>query len=247
MELNGNLALFEKNEILILDIERKTLPFKTAKDFKIKTCDTWERFVKQINALKNPSGIKDEKLVKEYSDYKIVVIDSFSRLCYLLHKSIVSRGITGFTIWNEFKKNLQWLLLEARVENKILVYLAHDTVQSDAENIDRKVIRVDGQLKGDVEGYFSTILYSYFDRAKQEASERYRFATNTDGIQNAKSPDGMFAERSIPNDLSLVIGSIYNFYGKTITDDFQIDPICIYGKSSTGKSTSIRTLLKQTK
>jgi len=46
----------------------------------------------------------------------------------------------------------------------------------------------------------------------EDNNTSYYFSTQTDGSSTAKSPKGMFEEKLIPNDLSLVAESINSYY-----------------------------------
>ena len=61
-----------------------------------------------------------------------------------------------------------------------------------------------------LEGLFSIVLFGKVKKNK-EAEIRYVFETVNNGENTCKSPRGMFSSDEIPNDLALVIKSIYEY------------------------------------
>ena len=78
----------------------------------------------------------------------------------------------------------------------------------------------------------------------KSSGEAYQFCTNTDGKNSAKSPLGMFESRLIPNDMSLVLGRIYEYYNMANNPAFENSPMIIVGQSGSGKSTSTSFLFE---
>jgi Cdc6-like AAA superfamily ATPase len=232
-------------EVLFIDTERKTLPFRNAAKCKVKTVTTWKQFEATVRA---GSGLMDFSNDKEKADYygpiKVVIIDSFTRVLYLLSEHLKSLQIKGFDFWRDYGDMIEKMHMTWASKGRFIVFTALDEVVRDTDSIDRVVVKVEGKkLEGKIESFFTVVLHTRFNNIKP-VPEAYQFCTNTDGKNTAKSPEGMFADRYIQNDLSFVLGSIYDYYDMASNPDFVPSPIIICGKSGTGKSTSAKYLFE---
>lgn len=72
-------------------------------------------------------------------------------------------------------------------------------------------IKTHGKLikeKITLEGLFTYLLFTKVDAGLEPGETKYLFVTNNDGERLAKTPDGMFEELYIPNDLQLVVEAL---------------------------------------
>jgi hypothetical protein len=232
-------------EVLFIDVERKTLPFRQAAKAKVKTVTSWHQFEA---VLKAGCGLLDLSNDKEKADFydpvKVVFIDSFTRVLYLLSEHLRESKIKGFDFWRDYADILEKMLMTWQSKGRFIVFTALDEIVRDTDSIDSKVIKVDGKkLEGKVESYFTIVLHTQFNPLKP-IPEAYQFCTNTDGKNTAKSPPEMFKDRYIQNDLSFVLGSIYDYYDMETNKEFVPSPIVIVGKSGSGKSSSVKYLFE---
>lgn len=237
---------FEPDEVMFIDTERKNLPFRQSVTSKIKTVLTWDDFMR---TMQDACGVNDLSKFPNRKDYyspiKCVVVDSFTRMLYLLGKVLERQGATGFTFWREFADKLEELLMSWSTDGRFIVFTAIDEVLHNDSVIDSRVARVEGRKhKGAIESYFNVVLHTHYDRTK-EPPESYRFMTQTDGYTSAKSPYGMFDQMYIQNDMAHVLGSYYDFYDMKNNPDFKPSPILIVGRSGWGKSTSFKYLFEE--
>jgi hypothetical protein len=68
---------------------------------------------------------------------------------------------------------------------------------------------IDNQIN--LEGLFTVVLYTNVEENK-DGSVNYEFITNRYKKIPAKSPDGMFGETKIPNNLQLVVETLNEYY-----------------------------------
>jgi hypothetical protein len=229
---------FNPKEVFVINTEDKLLPFKSSVKIKNKVVKTWTEFE---SVMKDACGMntKMSDKAKEYFEpVKIVFVDSFTRILYLLSKHLKSQGVRGHDFWKEYRDTLEQLLMDWKTSGKQLVFTAIDEVIQDSDSVYRTVASIDGSLKGKVESYFGIVLWTKFNAMKQRP-ECYQFEVNSsDGKTNAKSPVGMFDSVFIQNDLSFVLDKVHEYYDIANTK-ITPPPILIVGKSGSGKSTSL--------
>lgn len=63
-----------------------------------------------------------------------------------------------------------------------------------------------------LEGLFTIVLFTNIKMNQQSQSLDYVFITQNDGTTTAKSPKGMFETMEIPNDISLLVKKINDYY-----------------------------------
>jgi hypothetical protein len=93
-------------------------------------------------------------------------------------------------------------------------YFSHpDTVEDGGDIIGYKMKTsgklIDNQIN--LEGLFTVVLYTNVEENK-DGSVNYEFVTNRYKKIPAKSPDGMFTETKIPNNLQLVVDTLNEYY-----------------------------------
>lgn len=229
---------FNPKEVFVINTEDKLLPFKSSVKIKNKVIKTWPEFESVMKDACGMNPMMSEKAKEYFEPVKIVFVDSFTRILYLLSKYLKSQGVRGHDFWKEYRDTLEQLLMDRKTSGKQLVFTAIDEVIQDSDSVYRTVVSVDGSLKGKVESYFGIVLWTKFNAMKQRP-ECYQFETNSsDGKTNAKSPVGMFDSVFIQNDLSFVLDKIHEYYDIANTK-LTPPPVLIVGKSGSGKSTSL--------
>jgi len=117
--------------------------------------------------------------------------------------------VKGYDKFAEMGQNFWSILtLASKLRPGLKIYiLAHE---DDLGN-ERKIKTLGKMLedKGCPEGLATIVLWA--EKKQVEGKPIYYFATQSDGVTNAKSPMGMFPEE-IPNDLSLVSSRIDEYY-----------------------------------
>ena len=95
--------------------------------------------------------------------------------------------------------------------DKHIVYLAIDGAYEGDDGVQERFVAVDGnRWKKRVEKEFVVCLYT--DNHYSNDKTDYRFRTQSQGKDSAKSPMGMFDELYIDNDLQKVIDKCNEYY-----------------------------------
>lgn len=190
-----SLRNFKANEVGIINVISKPLPFKNENKIKIINTDNYTDIKTIIEGSKTPSIVID--------DAGYLITNQFMR-----KHSNTGGGNAVFSLYNDIADSF-WNLTEQikkLPDNKVVYIIMHED-KNDFGDIKPKTI---GKLIDDkvcLEGLFSIVL-----RAKKVDKNYYFFTQATDG-DVAKSPIGMFNDLYIDNDLKLVDSKIREFYG----------------------------------
>lgn len=189
-----SLRNFKSEEVGIINVISKPLPFKNVNGLKTIDTDNYE----------------DIKKVLEKSKTKSIVIDDAGYLItnqFMRKHASAGGGNAVFNLYNDIADRF-WSLTEivkALPNDKIVYFFMHED-KNDFGDIKPKTI---GKLIDDkvcLEGLFSIVL-----RAKKVDKNYYFFTQSTEN-DVAKSPIGMFNELYIDNDLKQVDNIIRDFY-----------------------------------
>lgn len=196
-------------ETYIINVAKKELPFKGSE----KLYNTEKKNYKEID-----DANEITRLLKVISDkaphIKNIVIEDSN---YIMGFTMVDKATeTGFTKFSIMAKDMVDLFRTARtLRNDITVfYLSHPETIEDAGEIIGYKIKTAGKLIDNqvlLEGLLTVCLYTLVEE-KKDGTVDYNFITNRFRKYPAKSPDGMFADVKIPNDLQLVADSLTNYY-----------------------------------
>jgi hypothetical protein len=134
---------FNPKEVFVINTEDKLLPFKSSVKIKNKVIKTWPEFE---SVMKDACGMNprmSEKAKEYFEPVKIVFVDSFTRILYLLSKYLKSQGVRGHDFWKEYRDTLEQLLMDWKTSGKQLVFTAIDEVIQDSDSVYRTVVSVD--------------------------------------------------------------------------------------------------------
>ena len=181
---------FNKDEILIINVAGKDLPFKEPKGgFEKINTDNYREIKKAI----------------QLTQKKVIIIDDAQ---YLMANEFMRRATEkGFDKFTEIAQNF-WDLQRAidALPNDVIVYELSHIDRDDKGNEKAKTIGKLLDEKITLEGMFSIVLKTY---VKDGA---YKFATQNNGSDTTKSPIGLFYDKLIDNDLKYVDTMIRNYY-----------------------------------
>jgi hypothetical protein len=190
------------DQTLIFNIENKVLPFDTTK------------FPYVISGPDKPVATQiidiDTTLAQaKKTPIKYLVLDSFTKYWELLYARCRATN-TGYDIFNAFNSGIfNFIDGLKQVRDKFIILLCTDELVSVAlatgASVSRSRISTIGkQWEGKIEKEFSIILFTSILVDEKNKSISYRFMTNTDGVNSAKSPPLLGLDKYIPNDIKLV-------------------------------------------
>jgi hypothetical protein len=175
---------------------------------------------KEISILKKEVEDANEisRLLKTISDkaphIKNIIIEDSN---YIMGFNMVAKATeVGYTKFSLMAKDMVDLFRTARQlrEDIIVFYLTHPEEIMDGQDVIGYKIKTAGKLIDNqvlLEGLLTVCLYTHVEENK-DGTANYQFLTNRFRKYPAKSPDGMFQELKIPNDLQLVANSLTNYY-----------------------------------
>lgn len=189
----------------VISVEKGRLPFKS----KIKVA----RIPK---SLKNPDGTEVSSysalnraryawltnVIKNSKGVKSIVIDDSQ---YLLVNEMFDRSSEkGYDKFTDIAKNFRDLVhfvYEGAPDDVIVYFLHHSETGADG----REKCKTIGKMLEEklvIEGMFDVVIYC----------ADHKFYTQANEISSAKTPEGMFEELEIPNDLALVDKAIRDYW-----------------------------------
>jgi hypothetical protein len=199
----------DPKETYIINVAKKELPFKGSE----KLYNTENKNYKEVD-----DAIDISKLLKGISEkaphIKNIIIEDSN---YIMGFNMVAKATeTGFTKFSLMAKDMVDLVRTARQlrDDIIVFYFTHPEEVLDGGDIIGYKIKTAGKLidnQINLEGLFTVVLYTNVEEKKDGAID-YNFVTNRYKKFPAKSPDGMFAEIKIPNNLQEVSNTIREYY-----------------------------------
>ena len=199
----------DPKETYIINVAKKELPFKGSE----KLYNTENKNYKEVDDANEISRLL--KVISEKAPHiKNIVIEDSN---YIMGFNIVSKATeVGFTKFSVMAKDMVELFRTARtLRDEITVfYLTHpETIEDGGEIIGYK-IKTAGKLIDNqvlLEGLLTVCLYTLVEESK-DGTASYNFITNRFRKYPAKSPDGMFQDLKIPNDLQFVVNKVNEYY-----------------------------------
>lgn len=196
-------------ETYIINVAKKELPFKGSD----KLYNAEKKNYKEVDDANEIS-----RLLRTISDkaphIKNIIIEDSN---YIMGFNIVSKATeVGFTKFSIMARDMVELFREARKlrdDLKVFYFTHHETIEEAGEIIGYKIKTagklIDNQIV--LEGLLTICLYTYVEENK-DGTSTYNFLTNRFKKYPAKSPDGMFADIKIPNNLQMVADTIGEYY-----------------------------------
>jgi len=199
----------DPKETYIINVAKKELPFKGSE----KMYNTENKNYKEVD-----DAVEITRLLRTISEkaphIKNIVIEDSN---YIMGFNIVARAMEkGFEKFSIMARDMVELFREARKlrdDLKVFYFTHPETIEDSGEVIGYKMKTagklIDNQIV--LEGLLTVCLYTYVEENK-DGTSTYHFITNRYRKYPAKSPDGMFTDIKIPNNLQLVVDTIDEYY-----------------------------------
>jgi hypothetical protein len=199
----------DPKETYIINVAKKELPFKGSE--KLYNADN--KNYKEVDDANEITRLL--KTISEKAPHiKNIVIEDSN---YIMGFSMVAKATeVGFTKFSVMAKDMVDLFRTARLlrdDIKVFYFSHPETIEDGGEIIGYK-IKTAGKLIDNqvlLEGLLTVCLYTHVEE-KKDGSMDYQFITNRFRKFPAKSPDGMFSELKIPNNLQLVVDTLNEYY-----------------------------------
>ena len=189
-----SLKFFKEDEILLINVEGKDLPFRHSFKYVGRT-DKIDEIITQVQKM----------------PCKVCVIDDAG---YLMTHTFMNnhknkKGSASFDMYDDIADTMYFLIqrIKTQVPDDTIVYIMfHEDTSESGET----KIRTIGKLldnKVCLEGMVTVCIRCMSDQGK------HFFRTVTDGYDITKTPEDMFTDVEIDNNLKLVDDTIRSFYG----------------------------------
>jgi hypothetical protein len=196
-------------ETYIINVAKKELPFKGSE--KLYNAD--KRNYKEVDDANEITRLL--KTISEKAPHiKNIIIEDSN---YIMGFNLVSKATEiGFTKFTIMARDMVELMREARRlrDDLKVFYFSHpETIEDGGEIVGYKIKTAGKMIDNQIvlEGLLTVCLYTHVEENK-DGSMTYSFLTNRYKKYPAKSPDGMFEEVKIPNNLNYVCEKIDEYY-----------------------------------
>lgn len=200
-----SLSKFEHDEIALINVLNKPLPFKGKFDSAINPLKNGEQ---ALSPAQSYEFIKQAMLKTEK---KSIVIDDFG---YLLTNHLMvgkEQGGNKFDLFDDIASKpwnlIEWIR-ERLPEDKIVYIMMHED-ENEYGGIKPKTI---GKMLDDkicLEGLFTIVIRCVFK------DEKHMFEVHMKGNDVTKTPLGMFEQDEVANDLKLIDTTVRSYYQLT--------------------------------
>jgi hypothetical protein len=199
----------DPKETYIINTAKKELPFKGSE----KLYNVENKNYKEVDEITEITRLL--KTISEKAPHikNVVIEDSNYMMAFRMADKANEVGFQKFTI---LAKDMVDLFREARRlrdDLKIFYFTHPETVEDSGEIIGYKMKTSGKMLDNQIvlEGLFTICLYTHVDENK-DGTATYNFVTNRFKKYPAKSPDGMFEDIKIPNNLQMVVDTVDKYY-----------------------------------
>lgn len=208
-----SIKTLNPEETVIINVLGKKLPFKgssalySTEKKNLFRIDDYQQMISLLQACNNQPKVKN------------IILDDF---IYVMRKEYFKRAKeAGYTKYTELAQHFQQIISTCeglREDINVFMILHSEDVQSEKTTVGYKVSTI-GQLLDSQYNPIEVVpmvLYSYirFNEKGEPTYGFYTHATMEGTVQiPAKTPDEMFTENFIPNDLGMVVKAMNEYYG----------------------------------
>lgn len=199
----------ESKETFIINVAKKELPFKGADKLYCKDNKNYKEIDDAVEITRQLNRISEEQLhIKN-----VVIEDSNYIMGFNLIEKATETGYTKFTVMARDMVHMLRAARKLRDDLKIFYFSHPETIEDGGEIIGYKIKTAGKMIDNQVllEGLLTVCLYTLVEENK-DGSTSYGFVTNRYRKMPAKSPDGMFDDLKIPNNLQYVCDKLDEYY-----------------------------------
>lgn len=204
-----SIKYLDPKETYIINVAKKELPFKGAD--KLYNVDS--KNYKEVDDANEITRLL--KTISEKAPHikNIVIEDSNYIMGFNLMEKATETGFTKFTLMARDMVDLFRTARKLRDDIKVFYFSHPETVEDGGEIIGYKIKTAGKMIDSQIglEGLLTVCLYTHVEETKDGVCNYY-FVTNKFKKYPAKSPDGMFSEIKVPNNLKLVADTIDEYY-----------------------------------
>jgi hypothetical protein len=196
-------------ETYIINTARKELPFKGAD----KLYNAENKNYKEVDEITEIHRLLNTISEKAPHIKNIVIEDSNYMMAFRMADKATEVGYTKFSIMAKDMIDMLRGVRKLRDDLKVFYFTHPETIEDGGEIIGYKMKTSGKMLDNQInlEGLFAICLYTNVEENK-DGTANYSFITNRYKKYPAKSPDGMFADIKIPNNLQIVVDTIDEYY-----------------------------------
>lgn len=182
-----SIKTFKPEEVKILSVYKSILPFRG--QYEVVSTPTSDDIIRELHN----------------TDKKNIVIDDFQ---YILGLPMMRRiGEKGWDKFNEISQPYSDVLDELnKLDDDVIVYVMSHVETNDDGKVKIKTIGKALDKYITIEGLFMLVF------GTRVIDQHYFFTTQNNGNNTVKTPDGMFNDMYIPNDLKYIEEKIRNYY-----------------------------------
>jgi len=188
------------DKTVIVNTEAKPMPFREFAKFK------------NINIRKYKDFQKVMKELQSSDKYEYVVIDSLTSLLEMCNK-YCNTVYSGYNIWSEYNDIVYNTLQDIKdLPQQVFVTAIPEYIET-APGEKTAVAKTKGsEWKGAMSKEFAIVLHGHLSEDEEGNITDYQFRTKPSKYDQTKTPDGMFEDKFVPNDMKLISDAIRNYY-----------------------------------
>lgn len=205
-----SIKSLDPKETYIINVAGKELPFKGSE----KLYNPDNKNYREVEDAKDILALLETLSNSDAAKHiKTIVIDDGN---YVMGFNLVNKATeVGYTKFSVMAKDMVKLIQSSKKfrDDLVIFYLTHSEAVEDAGEVTTYKMKTAGKMidnQINMDGLFTVVLYT--DVETKGSKAEFSFITNRYKKYPAKSPVGMFEDLKIPNDLSVVLEKVKEYY-----------------------------------